>query len=362
MLRILHCADLHLSVDESDYCLAVLDEIIAHAKARGCDWLLIAGDLFDSYPDLEQLKGELRKRIALLPATCRTVLIAGNHERLRLGAKRLQAVDLAPARFIVEPPFELIREGEVELFALPFAASHADYAKWEVAERQAPLRIALAHGSVAGLHYLGADEEEERGVMDPDLFARFGVRVALLGHIHAARTEVVDGVTFSYAGSARVWRRGESGPRGATLLSVAEGAEAAPPSLERIPIAAAGQYRRVELPLNLDGSLPAVGSYAEGWGGADWIEVAVSGVIEDERVLAASEAELKRRFGSKVRRLELTREEVITLEGISTQPMAKRFLELWREREPKGEEERRVWLKARELALRKIKELLEARP
>ena len=356
MIRILHCADLHLSAEEADYSLAVLDEIVAIAESNRCAWLLCAGDLFDTYPDLERLKGDFRKRLAALPPGCRALVIAGNHDRLRMGAKRLSAVDLAPAEFVADSSFELLQGEGVELVAIPFAPTHADYVEWKLPPRKAPLRIAVAHGSVAGMHYAGGDEEEEAGVMDPDLFVRHGIQLAALGHIHSARTEVIEGVTFSYPGSARVWRRGETGPRLVNLIEAAES-----PRLSQVPIAAAGQYRRYDHPLNLDGSLPALGAAVEEWSTADWVEIAVSGVIEDERVLAASEAELKRRHGGRVRRLEVTREGVLTLEGIATQPVAKRFLELWKAREPAGEEERRVWLKARELALVKVKELLEAR-
>ncbi len=356
MMRILHCADLHLSAEEADYCLGVLDEIVAMAASNRCGWLLFAGDLFDTYPDLEKLKGEFRKRMAGLPQGCRALVIAGNHDRLRMGAKRLSAVDLEPAAFVADGPFELFADEALELVAIPFAPAHADYLEWNLPPRKAPLRIAVAHGSIAGMHYTGGDEEEEPGVMDPDLFVRHGIRLAALGHIHASRTEVIEGVTFSYPGSARVWRRGESGARRVNLIEAGESL-----SLSALTLASAGQYRRVELPLNLDGSLPPLGPLVEEWGKADWVEIAASGVIEDERVLAASEAELKRRQGARVRRLELTREGVLTLEGIATQPVAKRFLERWKAREPSGGEERTVWLKARELALLKVKELLEAR-
>jgi len=356
MIRILHCADLHLSADEADYGLAVLDEIIAVAESNRCAWILFAGDLFDTYPDLEGLKEAFRKRIASLPQGRRALVIAGNHDRLRMGAKRLSAVDLEPAAFVADSSYELVQDEGVELLAIPFASSHADYVDWKLPPRKAPLRIAVAHGSVAGMHYAGGDEEEEAGVMDPDLFVRHGVQLAALGHIHAARTEVIEGVTFSYPGSARVWRRGETGPRFVNLIETGES-----PRLLQVPIAAAGQYRRYAHPLNLDGSLPPLGAVVEEWGKSDWVEIAVSGVIEDERVLAASEAELKRRHGGRVRRLQINREGVLTLEGIATQPVAKRFLELWKAREPSSEEERVVWLKARELALLKVKELLEAR-
>lgn len=356
MIHMLHCADLHLSADEEFYGLAVLDEIITTAISHHCSWLLFAGDLFDSYADVERLEEQFRLRIAKLPPEIRTLVIAGNHERLRIGSKRLSALDLSPARFVADVPYELIREPDVELLAVPFASSHSDYPDWRLLEPRAPIRIALAHGSIAGMHFPGVDEEEEQGVMDPDLFARHRISLVALGHIHTARTERLDDVTFCYPGSARVWRRGESGPRCVNLVTLADG-----PEIRLLPLTSAGEYRRYELPLDLDGSLPKLETMTADWGSADWVELAVSGVIEDETSLARSEAEMQRRFAGVVRRLEVTREGVLTLEGIASQPAAKRFLDLWKAHEPPDPGRRRVWLKARELALLKMKELLEAR-
>jgi hypothetical protein len=53
MPRILHAANLHISVSEKEYSLAVLDEIVATAVNTKADALVFAGDLFDSFSDCE---------------------------------------------------------------------------------------------------------------------------------------------------------------------------------------------------------------------------------------------------------------------------------------------------------------------
>ena len=80
MTQIIHCADLHLSMTDREYGLAVLDEILD--LARGADALIMAGDLFDSFQDLESLRADFRKRMGTLPGHCKPIVIAGNHERL----------------------------------------------------------------------------------------------------------------------------------------------------------------------------------------------------------------------------------------------------------------------------------------
>ena len=54
--RILHCADLHLSVPEKEYSCQSL-EIVGIANGKKADVLLFAGDTFDNFPDAEKLRG-----------------------------------------------------------------------------------------------------------------------------------------------------------------------------------------------------------------------------------------------------------------------------------------------------------------
>ena len=63
------------------------------------------------------------------------------------------------------------------------------------------------------------------------------------------------------------------------------------------------------------------------------------------------------------RQIDIVRDDVLALEGISQQVIARKFLELWTTRGPEGDdpESREIWLRARELGLRKIKSVLEAR-
>ena len=57
MTRIIHAADLHISVAEKDYSLKVLDSIIRIVQEGNAKYLLFAGDIFDSFADAETLTG-----------------------------------------------------------------------------------------------------------------------------------------------------------------------------------------------------------------------------------------------------------------------------------------------------------------
>ena len=69
MAKLIHTADLHLKAgEEKAYCFSVLDEIIALALSEKAGFLVIAGDLFDSFADFEALRKEVCLKLKPLAA------------------------------------------------------------------------------------------------------------------------------------------------------------------------------------------------------------------------------------------------------------------------------------------------------
>jgi DNA repair exonuclease SbcCD nuclease subunit len=364
MPRLLHAADLHLSEDEKEYGLSVFAALIETAHRERADYLLFCGDLFDTYADAERLKGEVRKLLGAPPFEF--LYLPGNHEGIRKGGGDLSRLDLGAAVVLHSAPWGFSRRGRggvpVEFLAVPHQESYAGYGSWQVPPKEARWRVALAHGLVAGMAYRGPDDEGGASALDPDLFQRFGVDYAALGHIHGGRKQALGPVLFAYPGSTRVWRRNESGARGAWLVDLP--AEGALPAPAFIPLAAAGEFRRYALPLSLEGDPPDLEPLAKGWGPADFIVLSFTGIVEDENAVAALAERLRARYAGRVRKFEIERDEVASLPGIADQPLARRFLEAWEKRVPAadaaGADERRSeWLRARELALAALKAGLE---
>jgi predicted phosphodiesterase len=359
LVRILHCADLHLSLGEQAYSLAVLDELAGLAAGEKVDIWLLAGDLFDGADDAQGLRAAFRERVQPLAERTAIVMIPGNHERLGTGAPCLDRLDFGvPWR--LRQPFELVEPAGIEILTIPWGAETSDYLSWQVPQKKAKLRIALAHGTVAGFNLSGPEDETDGSAMDPALFARFEIDYAALGHIHAGRVMRSGGITIAYPGSARVWRRGEAGPRRAILLDAdpEAGTLGSPRGVE---IAAAGRFRVHEHPLGLDGSSADLAREADSWGAHDWVEVRLSGLVEDEGMVAALERDLRAAHAPRLRRFEVSRDDILVLEGIASQPIARRFLSLWAERRPADPAAADLWLAARDAGLRRIKALLEAR-
>lgn len=359
-MRIIHCSDLHLTASPADreYCLGVLNEIVSLTDREKADLLIIAGDMFDSFPDLETLSGEVRSCLKSVRPGCRTIIIAGNHEYLGIGDNSLKNRDFG-AEFIHAGPFELLYLPEIEVLAVPHGLGYGDYREWKVPKKKKP-RLLTAHGPVAGIGFVGPEGEEgDPAVIDPDMFVRFQADYAALGHIHGYHQEVWEGTRLCYPGSARVWRRGEMGPRLAVLVEFNGSAGCEPAVLSR-----AGQYRFHDLPLNLSGELSDMDILVNEWGKHDRIELRLSGVIEREDVLTERIGRWIQEFSPQVRQCDILRDDVLVLEGISQQVIARKFLELWKAHRPEGDdpEDREIWLRAREIGLIKIKSVLDARP
>jgi hypothetical protein len=168
-------------------------------------------------------------------------------------------------------------------------------------------------------------------------------------------------VLLSYPGSARVWRRGELGPRGVTRITLDTRI-----TTEFLPLASAGQYHCYDAPLLLDGTIP-VPAEAGAWKAEDFIELRLRGIVSDEHALKREIEAWRERHGGKIRRLEIKDKDVSILGGIEHHKLARSFLERWRALEPETgdpdyERKRQIWIRARDLGLNQIKDTLEKSP
>lgn len=357
MIKLLHCADLHLSVDEKEYSLNVLKEIIGKAKSKNVDYLLFCGDIFDSFTDAEELRSDFRDILSSL-SNCEVLYLPGNHEDRLKGNNQLCRLDFGNATLLHETPFQLIRRDGIEFFSIPHQTDYSDYTEWTVPPKERPVRIAIAHGTVLGLTYSGLEEEEGSSILDPDIFERYEVDYAALGHVHSGRVQRIGNVICAYSGSARVWRlhERETGSRGIYLIEIRDDGNITP---EFIPLESAGQYRKHTVPLSLEGNITGLDEIAREWGKNDAIELEMTGIVEYENIVAELVINLEKTYRPQLRYIKINRDSVEGMSGIVSQPIAKKFLELWEKKKPASEDDIKVWMRARELALKEIKAAMQ---
>jgi DNA repair exonuclease SbcCD nuclease subunit len=359
-------------MEEKEYSLSVLSEIVALTIQHEAAFLIMAGDIFDSFSDCENLRVDFRRKVEVLAGRCRVLFLPGNHEHMKQGNKLLRNLDLGDIMLLDREPFDYLSFEEVEFIAIPDQAGYSDYRRWIIPLPSDKARILIAHGTVAGLsyagpEYAGPDGESGGSVLVADIFRHWQADYGALGHIHSRRVAEVDGTILAYPGSARVWRRGESGVRGLHIITIDQGI-----GFEFAALKSAGQYREYHLPLGLEAEVDQKSIETDSWQPADWIRLNFSGIVENEHDVRLLEEKLQQAYGEGVRRLEINRDRVAVLPGIASQPLAAAFLKVWQEKEPPSphdgtahptgtEHARRVWLRARELGLRELKRVLEAR-
>jgi len=362
MAKIIHTADLHIKDGpEKPYCYAVLEEIIAIARAEKAGFLVIAGDLFDSFSDFEALRREVQTKLfPLREEGCRVIYIPGNHET-RGAAADLTAFSLDPVQFYAKPPFVFFEAEGVEFVCVPHAADYDGYRDWKVPPKKpGAVRVAVLHALNSTI-YAGPDEEADSrtGVIEDEFFSRFAVDYAAMGHVHSARQQQLAGALVCYPGSPRVWRAHarEAGPKTVRVVETS----ASGVSTRALELKSAGQYKEYYLPVEISGVIDVAAIHRiEGeLSDRDLADVKLTGVVEDEKAAVTEAEKLRARLAGKARLAEVELKTKVVAD-ISSNGLAKNFLAEMDiiKPEPAEAAEYRRWLLARQYGLEEIAEAL----
>jgi len=355
-MKFLLCSDLHLSADEKDYSLSVLNEIVTLCRKEKCGVLLFAGDVFDSWKDMEVLRNNFGHALESLPADCIVYFLPGNHEELRKPNQgKLESFEFGRARLLSSKPFSVQPlNAEVEILAIPFQKDYSGYRDWAVPPKEKQLRILLAHGTVPGIAYMGPGEESD-SVLDEDMFTFFKADIAALGHLHGNYVMQKGATLIAYPGSARVWREGETDPRKIFICVTGT----IPPVLEPAILHSAGEYRIVPIYVSPGGQLQIKGP--QSISAADYVRLDVSGFVEDETGVTHALEKIKIELEKKCRKLAINKDRLSVLSGVSTHPLALRFLRKWEEAAANYASQRaEVYELARIKGLGILKEIMES--
>ena len=124
--------------------------------------ILFAGDTFDSFPDALALRAEFAAWADGLPEGVQVLLLPGNHEELGKGTNTLASLSFGPrVRQVSTMPFEIVTLGDVEFILFPFHEGYIDPATLDLPPAKAGVRVAVLHGTVAGMAYTGHGARRE---------------------------------------------------------------------------------------------------------------------------------------------------------------------------------------------------------
>lgn len=207
----------------------------------------------------------------------------------------------------------------------------------------------MAHGTVQDAFWFSS--EEDPAILDPVFLRDFEPDYVALGHIHRECEVRFGDVVFRYAGSARVWREGEEGPRRVLVVEAGEGGV----RVESVALERAGRFRVTEVVFGVERVEEEEGFW-DGVGPYDRVHVVLRGVVDGLDRVESWKRGLLERYGDRVRTITFE-EEVAALRVLSSHRFVQMFLEEM-ERSRGGCEER-VWRDALRLGLLRIREEIE---
>ncbi|TGK52837.1 metallophosphoesterase family protein [Leptospira bouyouniensis] len=336
-MKFLQVSDLHLSIstkEEEIYSLAVLNEIVETAESNGVQKIFICGDLFNTFPDLEALRAPFLKVVSNYSGT--VYFLPGNHEILdKKGNNNAYAAYDWSKKVIVldSTPFTLWEEDGIEFVAIPHQDNYSEILLNPPLPKKTALRIGFAHGTVSGMSFTGLQEEEEEGgsYLDPNLLQSLDLDYLAIGHLHRHRMGTVGKCNVGYAGSSRVWRKGEFGPRGGIFIEIEKGNV----RTEFVTWKSAGQYREIIVSLDTDGNPDlSVDEYLKDTSPNDWICFRFVGYVDSMDGKQKFQEIINQNWKHKFRICEFDPDEsqIVVIHHISENQFIKQFLDKMNER------------------------------
>lgn len=331
MEKILHTSDLHIqsTQDKENYSLHAWKSILNLAIQESISCILLAGDVFNSYQDLELTRKEFLDCIRLTGFKGKIYAIPGNHEYIKIPTPNsLSTFDLRPVEWILGEPFTVFHPSDSwELVAIPYKINYGNYIEWNIPSKL-KTRIVMAHGLIPEAKvYTGPSEEEGDHIIEWDLIRQMDPDYVALGHIHKKTNLSNLNIQGGYPGSPLVWRAGEEGPRMVEIITIHKNNKIDVQSLELKDV---GQYRKVTISVSSDSEISKKANETfsnANYSPMDFIDLEFMGVTEKETEFNNIINEFKKNWEKKFRKIEINNEKMIFMDGILSNSLVQTFLE-----------------------------------
>jgi DNA repair exonuclease SbcCD nuclease subunit len=243
-MKFIHASDLHLRTVDAAEQLETLGAIVALARERDADFILMAGDLFDSDHDANLLRPQVRH---ILEDWSRpAVLLPGNHDARSYGP----TADYGPKAVLAQEDVTLFDHlGELPLVCLPYQPHQGFADRREALARLNRPAVVACHGTLFLHQWLGWLREEKEDVGDyfpiyPEDLKGLAIRYLAMGHFHRRFYHSTQPVLCCYPGSAYPVTVRETGPRSVALVHL-EGESSG--QVEAIALEGTTWYQSIEL-------------------------------------------------------------------------------------------------------------------
>lgn len=343
--KLLIASDLHINVQDKIYSLEVLDEILENAK--NFDALILLGDTFNTFKDLEELKDIFIEKTK----DTNVYMLKGNHEKLDSHGITLSKLSF-PSNIKIIEEIKIFNINDIEIVAIPYNEKYM----LENIKKTEGKRLLIAHGIVEGTIW-AIEDNEENAAIPIDIIKNINPSLSLIGHIHKSMEINIEGIDIIYPGSARVWRNSmsEQGVRKCLALEI-NGENIVKNYIE---LKKAGEYRIYDINTE-DSDEEKIKDIALTWSKNDSIDINISGVIEDENALEKIKNRIKNKYYKFLRNINIKNKNIIILENAENEKIIKDFLSLYEEyiSASKSEEDKEIITLARSIGLEKISNYL----
>ena len=320
MPKLLISSDLHLSVQEKEYSLSILDEIIEHAK--NYDALMLLGDTFNTFEDLQELKDIFSSKIENYQKN--VLLLKGNHENLKSKGITLNKLKF-PNNVMVIEDISFFNVNNLDIISLPYSDKYIidNELNKKIENLNSENRIVIGHGRVEGTLW-AIEENEELAIIPIDIIKKTDPNLAVIGHIHKQMEVNIEDIEIIYTGSARIWRRSKSemGIRRCLALDI----QGSSINKTFIDIKSAGEYRVYEY--NIYGIDSKLDDASKKWNANDIIDINIYGIAEDENEIEEKKNIIKNKYSKYVRDINIKTSELFLLENAYSESIIKEFIDI----------------------------------
>jgi DNA repair exonuclease SbcCD nuclease subunit len=341
MIKILHTSDIHLDAGKDAYCMEILDALLDRAKKENVAALFLCGDLFHTDSDLfnEDFREIVIEKLNNNTQQFRIYYIPGNHESFNGDYSFMEAFDWKQIDFLPRAKICTLEKDDekLEIVGIPHSRNYAGlFHKWNPAKKSTKLRIALAHGAIPGFDFLG--DEDEAGILSPNIFNRLEVDAVFLGHIHKSLEREIEETRYYYSGSLRPLRTTETGLRKFNLISISNNdIQCITQDFEN-----SGRVRKYSRSLfesDWQDFLPP--DLHEN----DHVVLDLEGIIETQISLEDGCAQIRQKIESCVRKLDLNSDDCTVLSNILSNSFVAKVHKKWLMAKPEGddEKEKKIW-------------------